>query len=146
MNVPSQRLSVSIASFFSSDNYILSQASTGCVHVQMNAEKCPFLTDRLNIWMLPTLAIVRSEKTTDYVVGFDELGGTDDFETETLRQRLAAAGAVDAESAQEDDDLAALTGLSSAASGKAKKGDASSIRRGHGYKEADDEDSDDLAD
>jgi hypothetical protein len=31
--------------------------------------------------MLPTLALIKQEKTTDYVVGFDELGGRDDFQT-----------------------------------------------------------------
>lgn len=39
--------------------------------------------------MLPTLAIVKSGKTTDYVVGFDDLGGTDDFSTSALEQRSA---------------------------------------------------------
>jgi hypothetical protein len=29
--------------------------------------------------MLPTLAIIKHEKTTDYVVGLDELGGSEDF-------------------------------------------------------------------
>jgi len=31
--------------------------------------------------MLPTLAIIKNEKTTDYIVGLDELGGTEDFST-----------------------------------------------------------------
>lgn len=106
---------------------------------QMNAEKSPFLSERLGIWMLPTLAIIKGEKTTDYVVGFDELGGTDDFSTETLRQRLASAGAVDSES-QDDADLANL-GL--VPPKEKSKGTSSSIRRGHGYqKDDDDEDSD----
>jgi hypothetical protein len=47
--------------------------------------------------MLPTLALIRSEKTVDYLVGLDELGGRDDFSTETLRVRLAAAGVVNYE-------------------------------------------------
>ncbi|KAL4434318.1 hypothetical protein ABPG75_000759 [Micractinium tetrahymenae] len=62
--------------------------------VRVHAEKAPFLTERLKVWMLPTLAIIRSEKTTDYVVGLDELGGTEDFSTEVLAARLAAAGAI----------------------------------------------------
>ena len=40
--------------------------------------------------MLPTLALIQHEKTVDYVVGFDDLGGTDDFSTETLAARLEA--------------------------------------------------------
>eukprot|EP00218_Dolichomastix_sp_CCMP3274_P007775 CAMPEP_0170139930 /NCGR_PEP_ID=MMETSP0033_2-20121228/6001_1 /TAXON_ID=195969 /ORGANISM="Dolichomastix tenuilepis, Strain CCMP3274" /LENGTH=222 /DNA_ID=CAMNT_0010376089 /DNA_START=56 /DNA_END=724 /DNA_ORIENTATION=- len=59
---------------------------------RIDAEKSPYLVEKLKIWMLPTLALVKSEKTVDYVVGLDELGGTDDFSTETLRLRLAHAG------------------------------------------------------
>ena len=42
--------------------------------------------------MLPTLACVKKEKTVDYVVGFDELGGSDDFTTHTLAGRLSLHG------------------------------------------------------
>ena len=62
--------------------------------IKINAEKSPFLTDRLKIWMLPTLALIKNEKTTDYVVGFDDLGGVDDFQTETLAMRLVAGGMI----------------------------------------------------
>ena len=62
--------------------------------MQINAEKSPYLVDKLRIWMLPTLALIRREKTVDYVVGFNELGGTDDFSTEALEARLAAADVV----------------------------------------------------
>ena len=53
-------------------------------------EKSPFLVERLKVWMLPTLALIRKEQTVDYVVGFDDLGGKDDFTTEVLlfMQRL----------------------------------------------------------
>lgn len=37
---------------------------------QINAEKSPYLTDKLKIWMLPTLALVKNEKVDDYIVGF----------------------------------------------------------------------------
>ena len=66
---------------------------------RIDAEKSPFLTERLKVWMLPTLALVKHEKVVDYVVGFDDLGGRDDFTTDQLRQRLAAAGLVVAEAA-----------------------------------------------
>ena len=42
--------------------------------------------DKLKIWMLPTLALIRQEKTVDYVVGFDDMGGKDDFSTEVRKQ------------------------------------------------------------
>ena len=42
--------------------------------------------EKLKIWMLPTLALIRQEKTVDYVVGFDDMGGKDDFSTEVNTQ------------------------------------------------------------
>jgi hypothetical protein len=63
--------------------------------VKMNAEKTPFLTEKLKIFMLPTLALVKKGKVVDYVVGFDELGGKDDFSTEELEDRLAKAGVIE---------------------------------------------------
>ncbi|KAG6545930.1 hypothetical protein Mapa_012590 [Marchantia paleacea] len=62
--------------------------------IRLNAEKSPFLTDRLKIFMLPTLALVKNGKVEDYVVGFDELGGSDDFSTEELEDRIAKAGVI----------------------------------------------------
>lgn len=62
--------------------------------LKINAEKSPFLTERLKIFMLPTLALVKKGKVEDYVVGFDELGGKDDFSTEELEDRLAKSGVI----------------------------------------------------
>ncbi|XP_057427731.1 thioredoxin domain-containing protein 9 homolog [Lotus japonicus] len=59
--------------------------------VKINAEKSPFLAEKLKITVLPTLALIKNAKVDDYVVGFDELGGTDDFSTEDLEERLAKA-------------------------------------------------------
>ncbi|KAK4747824.1 hypothetical protein SAY87_014410 [Trapa incisa] len=59
--------------------------------VKIHAEKSPFLAERLKIIVLPTLALVKNAKVDDYVVGFDELGRTDEFTTEELEERLAKA-------------------------------------------------------
>ncbi|KAJ9705177.1 hypothetical protein PVL29_003302 [Vitis rotundifolia] len=59
--------------------------------VKINAEKSPFLAEKLKIVVLPTLALIKNAKVDDYVVGFDELGGTDEFSTEELEERLAKA-------------------------------------------------------
>jgi len=61
---------------------------------RINAEKAPFLTEKLKIWMLPTLCLVRNTKVVDYIVGFDDVGGTDDFPTEHLRLVLASKGVI----------------------------------------------------
>lgn len=56
--------------------------------VRIDAEKSPFVAERLKIWMLPTVVLVRDGKTDHSIVGFDELGGGDDFPTEALEQLL----------------------------------------------------------
>merc|ERR1711939_793703 len=56
--------------------------------VKINAEKSPFLVERLKVFMLPTLACVSKGQVVDYVVGFDDLGGTDDFPTEATSLAL----------------------------------------------------------
>ncbi|RWR81434.1 thioredoxin domain-containing protein 9 [Cinnamomum micranthum f. kanehirae] len=57
--------------------------------VKIHAEKSPFLAEKLKIVVLPTLALIKNAKVDDYVVGFDQLGGTDEFSTEELEERLA---------------------------------------------------------
>lgn len=63
--------------------------------MQIDAEKSPYLTEKLKIWMLPTLALVKNEKVVDYVVGLDDMGGREDFPTEALAARLAAAAVIE---------------------------------------------------
>lgn len=55
---------------------------------KINAEKCPFLVQRLKIKVLPTICLAKDGKTVDWVIGFDDLGGVDDFPTEMLEWRL----------------------------------------------------------
>lgn len=59
--------------------------------VKIDAEKVMWLCQRLKINVLPTLACVLKSKTKDYIVGFDDLGGVDDFPTEMLEWRLGAS-------------------------------------------------------
>ncbi|EPS58044.1 hypothetical protein M569_16771 [Genlisea aurea] len=62
--------------------------------VKINAEKSLYLSEKLRIVVLPTLALVKHAKVEDYVVGFDELGGRDDFSTDELENRLAKADVI----------------------------------------------------
>jgi len=62
--------------------------------IKLNAEKSPFLVQRLRIVVLPTIAIIKEGKTGEYIVGFDELGGVDDFPTEMMEWRLGKAGVI----------------------------------------------------
>ncbi|KAJ3693374.1 hypothetical protein LUZ60_008854 [Juncus effusus] len=68
---------------------ILAQQHIETRFIKIHAEKSPFLTEKLRVVVLPTLALVKLAKVEDYVVGFNELGGTDDFSTEDLEERLA---------------------------------------------------------
>jgi len=62
--------------------------------VKINAEKCPFLTERLRIKFIPTIMIVKDEKTVDYIVGFEDLGNCDDFSTEMMEWRIARSDVI----------------------------------------------------
>ena len=62
--------------------------------MRVNAEKSPFLCERLNIFMLPTIVLVNEGTTEHSIVGFDELGGNDAFKTEELERLLLKHGAV----------------------------------------------------
>jgi len=55
---------------------------------KINALKCPFLTDRLKIRVIPTMAVIKDGITKDYIVGFTDLGNTEEFSTEMLEWRL----------------------------------------------------------
>jgi len=56
--------------------------------MRVNAEKSPFLCERLNIFMLPTVVVINAGKTEHSIVGFDEMGGNDAFGTEELERLL----------------------------------------------------------
>ncbi|AWP13345.1 putative thioredoxin domain-containing protein 9 [Scophthalmus maximus] len=62
--------------------------------IKLNVEKAPFLTERLRIKTIPTLALLIDGKTKDYVVGFTDLGNTDEFPTEMLEWRLGCADVI----------------------------------------------------
>uniref|UniRef100_A0A3B3VZ05 Thioredoxin domain-containing protein 9 n=1 Tax=Poecilia latipinna TaxID=48699 RepID=A0A3B3VZ05_9TELE len=62
--------------------------------IKLNVEKAPFLTEKLHIKVIPTLALLLDGKTKDYVVGFTDLGNTDEFSTEMLEWRLGCADVI----------------------------------------------------
>lgn len=62
---------------------------------KVNAEKSPFLTQRLRIKVIPTIALIKDGKTKDYIIGFTDLGNRDDFSTEMMEWRIAQSGAID---------------------------------------------------
>ena len=56
--------------------------------MRVDAEKSPFLADRLKIRILPTLVLIKDGKTDHSIIGFDEMGGRDDFAPSVLEQLL----------------------------------------------------------
>lgn len=62
--------------------------------MRIDAEKSPFVAERLKIWALPTIVLIRDGKTDHSIIGFDEMGGKDDFPTETLEKILQHHGVI----------------------------------------------------
>ena len=44
---------------------------------------------------MPTICLAKDGKTVDYIAGFDDLGGIDEFSTEMLEWRIARAGVIE---------------------------------------------------
>jgi thioredoxin-like negative regulator of GroEL len=73
---------------------ILAQKHLETKFIKINAEKSPFLCQRLEVVLLPTLICTKDNFTSDTIEGFDELGARDDFTTEDLAARLAIKGSI----------------------------------------------------
>ena len=58
--------------------------------VNIDAEKCPFFVAKLQIQMLPTVICFMDGVAFDRIVGFEELGGQDEFPTLVLTRRLVS--------------------------------------------------------
>lgn len=52
--------------------------------VRLNAEKSEYLVDKLGVWMIPCIALIKDQKVVKMIQGLDELGGTDKFSTAFL--------------------------------------------------------------
>lgn len=70
--------------------------------IKIDAEKCPFLCEKLSIVLMPTIIMTKDNATHDRIEGFDQLEGGDNCLTETLRRRLAVNGIIDYEGDLED--------------------------------------------
>ena len=74
---------------------ILARNHIECRFVKINAERSQFLCDRLKIKIIPTIALIRENKPIDYILGFADLGNTDDFDTEMLEWRIARSDIIE---------------------------------------------------
>lgn len=88
-------------------------------------------SERLRIKTLPSIALVKDSKTKDYIVGFADLGNTDEFSTEMLEWRIATADVI-----EYSGDLLVPPGKGGSSKSKVKVKSKKTIR------EEDDDDSD----
>ncbi|XP_013196784.2 thioredoxin domain-containing protein 9 [Amyelois transitella] len=63
--------------------------------VKLDVERAPFLTTRLKVRVIPTIGLVKQNKTKDFIVGFTDLGNRDDFTTEMLEWRIARSEVIE---------------------------------------------------
>merc|ERR1719281_564811 len=75
----------------------LAQKHWGTRFVKINAEKAPYLAEKLHIWCLPSLVLCKEGKTDHTIVGFSEFASGDEVTTEELEATLATWGVIKAE-------------------------------------------------
>jgi len=74
--------------------------------LKIDAEKNPFLVEKLGIILMPTMVLIKNGKTDHAIHGFDEFGGTDDFTTEDVAFVLSQHGVLDHTGVDRDEDIA----------------------------------------
>ena len=74
---------------------------TEALITKIDAEKCPFFVTKLQVQMLPTIISFIDGIAVDRIIGFEELGGIDDFPTLIMTRRLIAGGCLLAKNDQE---------------------------------------------
>lgn len=74
----------------------ISRAHIEAKFLYLNAEKCPFFIQRLQIKVLPTIIAFIDGIAVDRVVGFEDLGNRDDFPLLALTRRLIKTRALKA--------------------------------------------------
>ncbi|EOX90992.1 Phosducin-like protein 3 isoform 1 [Theobroma cacao] len=72
--------------------------------IKLDAENAPFFVTKLAVQTLPCVIIFRKGIAVDRLVGFQDLGGKDDFGTRTLEVVLIKKGIISEKKSDEDDD------------------------------------------
>jgi len=65
--------------------------------VKINAEKAPYLAERLHIWCLPSLVLCKDGKTEHTVVGFSPFKSGEEVTTQELEEHIAQFGVIEYE-------------------------------------------------
>ncbi|KAL6970037.1 Thioredoxin domain-containing protein plp3b [Sarracenia purpurea var. burkii] len=72
--------------------------------IKIDAENAPFFVSKLTIKTLPCVVLFSKGIAIDRLVGFQALGGKDDFTTKSLESLLVKKGMIDASKGDEDED------------------------------------------
>eukprot|EP00752_Nemacystus_decipiens_P017855 g16011.t1 len=91
---------------------------------KIDAEKCPYLTEKLNIFVMPTILLIQSSQTIHQIRGFAELGNTDDFHEDTLAFVLSQYGVLNFDGEPPSDPTKGSSGVNSIAMKMLGKGAA----------------------
>ncbi|KAK3103390.1 hypothetical protein FSP39_018894 [Pinctada imbricata] len=62
---------------------------------KISVEKAKYFVEKLKIRILPAVICFKNGIVVDRIVGFEELGNTDSFQTEILERRLGKSGVID---------------------------------------------------
>ena len=72
--------------------------------IKLDAENAPFFVTKLAIKTLPCVLLFRQGVAVDRLVGFQDVGGKDDFTTRTLEALLIKKGIIEEKKAEDDED------------------------------------------
>lgn len=63
--------------------------------VFIEATKAPFLIVKMKIQVLPSVVCIIDSLVVDRLIGFDDLGGTDQFTSKQLEDRLISQSSIE---------------------------------------------------
>ncbi|KAF5454440.1 hypothetical protein F2P56_024106 [Juglans regia] len=76
----------------------------GTKFIKLDAENAPFFIAKLGVKTLPCVILFRKGIAVDRLVGFQDLGGKDDFTTKTMEVLLIKKGIISEKKEDEDED------------------------------------------
>merc|ERR1712154_469273 len=71
---------------------LIAQKHLECKFIQIESQYAPFLIERLNIWMMPTLVLAKDNKVSTQLRGLDWVSPNGKIETLNLEQKLFEYG------------------------------------------------------